>query len=399
MNFDISTAMQLSATMTLVVGLGLRFAAIGYPAAIQHPINLWIRGMLIQPAAFFLYAMGAHLPALYSVVLANALLLIAFAHQMHALRVFNARTDRRLAMAGIGATAMLAVVLMTYLWPSLQGRIAVMSSAIALLALFGVCAIYLGGQRIGRPGHLIAVFLLAGIGIMLARIALPPVSAAATLMTYSPLQGVVFTYAALLPVVTTTAFMLMCGDRVNANLTRLATIDPLTGVYNRRTMSELAVRAITNAQRHSQDLAVLALDVDHFKRINDEFGHEAGDQALCTIVDLLRSELRSADVVSRLGGEEFVVVLPQTGEQQARELAERIRRRIAESAFMVSGWPAPLRVSIGVAALSPSLNAFDALLRAADRALYTAKRAGRNRVVCVSQIDADEKKPALARAS
>ncbi len=389
MNFDISTAMQLSATLTLIVGLGLRFAATGYPRAIQHPIDLWIRGMLIQPPAFFMFAMGAHIPALFSTVLANALLLLAFAHQMHALRVFNARSDGRLAMLGFGSAATVGVVLLTYLWPSLQGRIAVMSLAIAVLALFGVCAIYLGDRRRSRAEHLIAVFLLIGITIMVARIVLPPTSVNATLITYSPLQGIVFTYAALLPVVTTAAFTLMCGDRVNVDLARLAMIDPLTGVYNRRTMAELAARVVSSAQRNRQQLAVLALDVDHFKRINDEFGHDAGDQALCAIVDLVRSELRSDDVVSRLGGEEFVVVLPNTGEAQARDLAERIRNRVAGSGFMVAGWPAPLRVSIGVAALSASISAFEPLLHAADRALYTAKRAGRNRVVCVSQIDAD----------
>ncbi|MEO8011622.1 MAG: GGDEF domain-containing protein, partial [Dokdonella sp.] len=107
----------------------------------------------------------------------------------------------------------------------------------------------------------------------------------------------------------------------------------------------------------------------------------------------------SADVVSRLGGEEFVVMLTHTSEAQARELAERMRRRVAESGFVVAGWPAPLRVSIGVAAPSPSAGAFDALLRAADRALYTAKRAGRNCVVGVSQIDTDSAPAPLAQVS
>lgn len=384
MTFDIATAMQLAATMTLVIGAGLAFAATGYPPALQRTIDLWVRGLLLQPAAFLMFALRGHIPDLLSIVAANTLLMAAFAHQMHALRAFNNSVDRSRTLAALVATTFVGTLLLSFAWPSLGARTAFVSLVIIAMAVLGVLGIYgKGGQR-NRAEHLIALFLGIGIGIMIVRIVSQPSASAISIVSYSPLQGIVFTYASLLPVVSTAAFMLMCGERLNADLTRLATLDPLTGVYNRRTMTDLATRAVADARRHGRPLSLLALDVDHFKRINDEFGHEAGDLALCALVDLLRRETRAGDIISRIGGEEFVVILPDTSESAAGALAERIRARVSDSGFAVAGWPAPLQVSIGVGALDAG--DFDALRRATDRALYSAKRAGRNRVVTVSEI-------------
>ena len=385
MNFDIATAMQLAATMTLVIGAGLAFAATGYPPTLQRTLDLWVRGLLLQPAAFLMFALRGHIPDVFSIVAANTLLMAAFAHQMHALREFNGCADRRGVLAVLVATTLGGTAILTYAWPTLGGRTVLVSLVIIALAVLGVLGIYGARGKRNRPEHLIALFLGVGVAIMTVRIVSQPTSSAISIISYSPLQGVVFTYAALLPVITTAAFMLMCGERLNADLSRLATLDPLTGVYNRRTMTDLATHAVADARRHGRPLSLLALDVDHFKRINDEFGHEAGDLALCALVDLLRRELRASDIISRIGGEEFVVILPDTTEAAAGTLAERIRARVSDSGFNVAGWPAPLRVSIGVGALDAG--DFDALRRATDRALYTAKRTGRNRVVTVSQID------------
>lgn len=384
MNFDIATAMQLAATMTLVIGAGLAYAATGYPPALQRAIDLWVRGLLLQPAAFLMLALRGHIPDLFSIVAANTLLMAAFAHQMHALREFNGCVDRRGALAVLVAATFVGMAVLTFAWPTLGGRTVLVSLVIIAMAVLGVLGVYGTRGPHNRPEHLIALFLGVGIAIMAVRIVSQPASSAISVISYSPLQAVVFIYAALLPVITTAAFMLMCGERLNADLSRLATLDPLTGVYNRRTMTDLAMRAVADARRHGRPLSLLALDVDHFKRINDEFGHEAGDLALCALVDLLRRELRASDIISRIGGEEFVVILPDTNERAAGTLAERIRARVSDSGFTVAGWPAPLRVSIGVGTLDAG--DFDALRRATDRALYTAKRAGRNRVVTVSEI-------------
>jgi diguanylate cyclase (GGDEF)-like protein len=396
MDFHIPTAMQLTATMTLVIGIGLAFAATGYPRELQYPIRLWVRGLLIQPFPYILFALRGQIPDGLSIIAANGLLVVAFAHQMHALRVFNRQSDQRLWLVALLAVTLIGEMLLTYVWPSSQDRVVLMSLVIIALAGFGVSAIYQKQNRVSRPEHLVAAILLGGIGIMLVRVFSQSDAGMLELTSSSPLQGVVFTYSLLMPVIATSAFMLMCGERLNANLSRLATLDPLTGVYNRRTMAELANKAIAAAKRYDRPLSLLALDIDHFKRINDEFGHEAGDLALCATVELVRGALRGSDIVARLGGEEFIVILPDTDERDARALAERVRQRVADSGFTIGGWPAPLRVSIGAGALGPMANDLESLLREIDRALYTAKRAGRNRVVAVSQIDLSAYEPPSA---
>jgi diguanylate cyclase (GGDEF)-like protein len=189
-------------------------------------------------------------------------------------------------------------------------------------------------------------------------------------------------------VIATSGFLLMCGERLNKDLARLATLDPLTGVFNRRTMAELANRAIAASKRHGRALSLLILDIDHFKRINDQFGHEAGDLALCRVVELVQGELRESDIFARLGGEEFVAILADADEKVALGLAERVRERLAQAGFAISGWPVALNVSVGVGTLGPEISDFETLLRQTDRAMYAAKRGGRNRVVAVSQLGA-----------
>lgn len=390
MNFDIPTAMQLAATMTLVVGAGLAFAASGYPPPLQRTIDLWVRGLLLQPAAFIMFALRDHIPDLLSIVAANTLLMAAFAHQMHALREFNGCADRRGMLAMLVAATLVGTALLAWVWPSLGGRTALVSLVIIALCLFGMVGIYGARGTRSRPEHLLAILLGIGIVIMLARIVSQPTSSALSIVSYSPLQGIVFTYASLMPVLATVAFILMCGDRLNADLARLATLDPLTGVYNRRTLDDLGRRAVADAERRQQPLALLTIDIDHFKQINDDFGHEAGDLALKALVERLHRELRAGDVVSRIGGEEFVVVLPGVDEAGAHTLAERIRERVGDSMFMVDGAEVPLRVSIGAGAIGPDVDDFDSLRQATDRALYAAKRGGRNRVVSVSGLEAEQ---------
>ncbi len=386
MNFHIPTAMLLTALTTFVIGAGMAFAASGYPRALQYPIRLWVRGLLIQSVPYLLFSLRGQIPDVLSIVAANSLLVLGIAHQIQALRRFNRQVDRSPVFAGLFALCLIGCTVLTFLWPSIHARIVLISLIIAMICSYGVAAIYRSREDVSRAGHVIAASLLVIITVMLARILRQPDMSMQELTSSTFLQAIVFTCAALMPIMLTSTFMLMCGERLNADLKRLAMIDPLTGVYNRRTMTELANRAIASAQRHARPLSLLTIDIDYFKRINDEFGHEAGDQALCAVVDVMQDALRQSDLIARLGGEEFVVILPDTDESDARLLAERVRHRVEDSGFTASGWPAPLRVSIGVGALGPAAGDLQSLLRETDRALYTAKRAGRNRVVAVSQI-------------
>ena len=172
-------------------------------------------------------------------------------------------------------------------------------------------------------------------------------------------------------------------DRVNAELEHtqtLARTDALTGFCNRRAMEELIVREIARARRTREPFAVAILDIDHFKCVNDEYGHEVGDKALVHVAGIAKSRLRETDEICRYGGEEFVVTLPGANAAGARLVMDRMRMAV-EAAPLVHGQDSiVLRFSAGVAEMAEQEN-MEGLLRRADAALYEAKGAGRNRVL------------------
>jgi len=169
--------------------------------------------------------------------------------------------------------------------------------------------------------------------------------------------------------------------RLQREYKRNAMIDALTGLYNRRWLDEALPRFVARYLRSGQPLAVLMLDVDHFKRFNDTYGHPAGDQVLVAVAHTLRENLRPSDLAARYGGEEFAVILPDTEAAGARLAAERVRMAVAEVTLETeAGEHLPgVTVSIGGAVLSASQSA-TAMVAAADSALYESKRTGRNRI-------------------
>src|SRR5947209_12284261 len=157
-----------------------------------------------------------------------------------------------------------------------------------------------------------------------------------------------------------------------------AVVDPLTGVFNRRHMERCLSDAIERLRRNAAPTSLLLIDVDHFKSINDQFGHATGDGVLRCIVSLIQNRSRKLDLLFRIGGEEFMLLLPDTQEAAAAVVAEELRASIAESRLLDDR---QLTVSIGVSELQPGESP-DTWMKHADDALYEAKKAGRNRVVC-----------------
>lgn len=164
-------------------------------------------------------------------------------------------------------------------------------------------------------------------------------------------------------------------------LQRRATIDALTGIYNRRTFLEQAESEIRRSRRNRQPMAFLMLDLDHFKNVNDSFGHAMGDTALQKVAATCSSLLRPADQIGRMGGEEFAIYLAETDLYHAAKVAERLREHVALIDLTTSdGQPIPLRVSIGVSEFQADSDQLTDLINRADQALYQAKRSGRNQV-------------------
>lgn len=157
--------------------------------------------------------------------------------------------------------------------------------------------------------------------------------------------------------------------------------DPLTGAYNRRFFFESAAKIVSTAQRHGYPFSVVTIDVDHFKNINDSHGHPAGDRVLQALTAICKESLREADLFARFGGEEFIMLLPNTGEEEARAVAERVRAKVAAQPVDVKDSKLDITISCGVSQYRTGETDVEPALKRADVALYAAKNSGRNQVV------------------
>lgn len=175
------------------------------------------------------------------------------------------------------------------------------------------------------------------------------------------------------------ATLMLVSETITSELRTLAEIDPLTSTFNRRSFLTLFDKAISSANRRESALSVLLIDLDHFKQINDSFGHRSGDEVLCHFVSIATACLRNEDVLGRIGGEEFAAFLPNAGIENARLIAERLRANVAAHPLPGMHGPIPLTISIGIAQCQPG-EALESALHRADAAMYRAKEMGRNRI-------------------
>ncbi|MEM8940935.1 MAG: diguanylate cyclase [Pseudomonadota bacterium] len=171
------------------------------------------------------------------------------------------------------------------------------------------------------------------------------------------------------------------SERLTHQLRDEANRDYLTGLYNRRIFRDLANQALTLSLRNNQPASLMLFDIDDFKSVNDRFGHAVGDNVIRLVADTILAGSRKSDEVFRFGGEEFVVVLPETGADGAERVAEKIRESIQELSGSAPEWPCPITVSGGIATLAGKDHDLEGLLRSADTALYRAKSLRKNRVV------------------
>jgi diguanylate cyclase (GGDEF)-like protein/PAS domain S-box-containing protein len=170
-------------------------------------------------------------------------------------------------------------------------------------------------------------------------------------------------------------------QRLNAGLEQLAMTDYLTNLYNRRYFMQRGTEEFKRARRNNHPLSLLMMDIDHFKKVNDTYGHEAGDMTLQQIAGVLKSSVREIDILGRLGGEEFAVLLPSTSLNEAVILAGRVRQNIADTSVETSGGSLTITISVGAAVITDEMSGIDDLLRNADLSMYLAKQQGGNRVV------------------
>ncbi len=167
---------------------------------------------------------------------------------------------------------------------------------------------------------------------------------------------------------------------------RMATTDGLTGLNNHRTFQDLLDGHLAAARRYGRQVSLIICDVDHFKSVNDTYGHPVGDKVLKGVSRILRAEARDTDVVARYGGEEFAVILPETDTEGAKVIANRIREKIAANTVQTELGPLNVTISLGVSTFPAHGDEKQDVIDRADQALYGAKHGGRNRVVCADEV-------------
>ncbi len=181
-----------------------------------------------------------------------------------------------------------------------------------------------------------------------------------------------------------TIFKFLAGGNIEAayhdEIYRLTTVDGLTQVFNRRYFEDTLEREIARCNRYGRSLSLVILDIDHFKKINDTYGHLAGDYVLKHLASAVKTRIRREDIFARFGGEEFAVLLPEVDMKGAAVLAEKVRKLIEKQKFEFDRQTIPVTVSLGVATLSSDVGEASDLIRVADGKLYEAKQGGRNRV-------------------
>jgi diguanylate cyclase (GGDEF)-like protein len=388
MHFDLATAMLVTSALTLAVGASLAVAVSRYPDRLREAMHIWIRALLLQTPVFLLFGFVGEMPGVGAVIVANGLFALAYAEMGRAVRVFAGNDPRltRLELALIAALVVIPVVFGA-IWPNPRVRLMLGAPVLAWLSLDVARSILSRDGRLRASDWLTGGLFVASAIPMLLRAAIEIFGPAPELEPWRAFgRNLFFIMGSALPMIGTIGFLLMCNDRINEELTRLAMQDPLTGVFNRRTFEERAATVIDEAARGLRPLSLLAVDIDHFKHVNDEFGHAGGDEALRLVVALMQETLAEGQILSRIGGEEFAVLLPGSDEAEAAATADRLRRHLEHSAIDVEGRKLCLKISAGVATVGAGHRTLATLLRAADRALYAAKRAGRNRVATSSNL-------------
>jgi diguanylate cyclase (GGDEF)-like protein len=358
--------------MTLTLAFGLRAGA-------AKGFGKWNIGLGLFAGGWLLIAARPILPDLLGIAVADGLLLTGLCFQLGALYEYDGRRAPPVLLAVPGPLLALLLVPLMNDYAALT-LLASAAYAAAMLTLARQ-VVRLGPAGAGPVRWPMAGFLALGALALLLRAADIALRHEAGLFFGNALHVATFMLLFAITITSSFAFLVMQRGRAETELRHLAMYDPLTEVYNRRAFMELAEREVARARRTHGPFAVLMMDLDRFKRINDEFGHQAGDRVLAAFAALAKGNVRAPDIVGRYGGEEFCALLPATGAAEAHAVAERIRGAVRERPL--GGLPAAITVSIGLAVCDTGDCPLDAMIGQADEALYLAKRAGRDRVVGV----------------
>lgn len=296
----------------------------------------------------------------------------------------------------VGVFLLLIIIDAYFMFAQQNIRVTVVLGAIVFAAIYLYCARLTFSRDEGIVGTLFwitsSLYMLLAL-LMLARAAYASqvnVNVFDSFATW-PVNAYTFMLGAVSQFFISSLFVLMLSYKLNQNLEAIATIDGLTGILNRRGLEDAALKMQDMCKRINLSMAVLLIDLDHFKKVNDQYGHLSGDDVLRHQAREISGILRSSDVIGRYGGEEFCVFMPNATESDAVRLAERIRAGVEASPLKVNRHSIKTTVSIGVTDSVRAGYDFKGLIATADSALYGAKNSGRNRVLSYTQMIRDAK--------
>ena len=368
---DPKTIMLISGALGAVMSIVLYLLKRSYPPSIRG-VELWAASLAMSFIAGVLFATTGKLPTPLSTTLPSLMTFFGPYIGMVGTQRFFGTRQRHLPWVVVIVAAAGTSIWFTYAQPNYGARLQLSTAVVTSVFLFHARLIW---QKSGTTlaGRIALGVLLCAGAVQLMRFATARLYPAGENALDTSAQNVTYLAAfAFAIVLIAISQVLMATERLRVELERAATHDSLTDAYTRRYMKEALQRELSRSLRHKRQMALLLIDIDHFKKVNDSLGHQEGDRVLTEFVANIKSLLRSADLLGRFGGEEFVVLLPETTLAVANTVAERIRSAM-------SSWGGPT-VSIGVTSSQATGDSVDALLARADAAMYRAKSKGRNRV-------------------
>ena len=377
---DLRTLLALLAVTDLAVAAAIW---VGGSRRLGDGLSQWAASLLLRALACGVLASGAG-PQAGVLALGAALLALSCTLQAAAIAAYDHRP-----LAAWLHTAVIAAVAAPMPLLVEEPPLAILFGGVMFGTLYAAGAAI--ASQVRSPRHSAARRIVIGsLGCGAAALYLRGVSAMLSPAAASVAAPEGFAAAALLVVfgaslAASFGFVLLHKERAEAEAFRLATIDPLTGAYNRRTFHEIAERELSRVRRGGQPLSIVMIDIDHLRQVNEKHGHRVGDAVLQKVAEVVRGAMRKEDMLVRFGGEEFLVLLPDVPGPGAVVVAGRVRRTVANQPLVVGELELAVTVSLGVAArLDEGPESIEGLLARADSALALAKQRGRNRVVALS---------------
>ncbi|GGC63262.1 GGDEF domain-containing protein [Undibacterium terreum] len=375
-SFDLHIVILMAMLMLGAMSIVLYSAHRSFPSEVRG-LGFWALGALTMMFASIFFALQGILPTKLVLLIGNALLFWAVGFAMIGTQQFYGRAPSWLLLHAVWLVGMAGIAWWLLARPDLNARIAVFSACISLLYLVQLGLIVFYGERHFSTWFFGALMLVQVTTILARGVAAGAGGNSVNLQELGLFQIIYICVSNFMSLLLTVGFMTVATRRLQVLLEQRSNLDPLTSVLNRRGFALAYAQHRARMQRSLQPMSFMSIDLDHFKSINDRFGHAAGDEVLMHAASTITKALRGSDHLARFGGEEFIVLLPATEKDTAYVIAERIRAAVHHTA--PDGLP-PYTISIGIACQRIPDETMDAVLVRADAALYRAKTGGRDRI-------------------